>query len=347
MNLLVVLLTALALPVCAALTHAARKMALERKLLDIPNERSSHKEPTPRGGGIAIVVTASVAFAFLAAAHVIDGHLFAALCGGLAVAVVGYADDRRPLGAGIRLAVHAAAALWALAWLGGLPAVHIGTAVWPSPVIGYGIGVLAIVWIINLYNFMDGIDGIAATEAVFVVWAGALLGVLSGASNAVVAVAAVFGGSCAGFLVWNWPPARIFMGDVGSGYLGYIIGIVALQAGRESPSALITWLILGGAFFVDATVTLARRTLRGERVYEAHRSHAYQYLARRWNSHRRTTLTIVIVNCAWLLPWAWIGMAYSRYALWCLIAALAPLTVMALAVGAGRAEGSAVKPRNT
>src|SRR6185312_3312887 len=106
----------------------------------------------------------------------------------------------------------------------------------------------------------------------------------------VAAAALALGASWFGFLLWNWPPARIFMGDVGSGYLGYALGVLMLACARRNWSALWMWLMLGGAFFVDATVTLVRRAVRGERVYQAHRSHAYQWLSRRWRSHRRVTV---------------------------------------------------------
>jgi Fuc2NAc and GlcNAc transferase len=153
-----------------------------------------------------------------------------------------------------------------------------------------------------------------------------------------VAVACIFCAASAGFLIWNWPPAKIFMGDVGSGYLGYVIAVLAMAATRDSPVAVWVWLILGGVFFVDATVTLARRSLTGERLHEAHRSHAYQWLARRWRSHRRVTLSVLAVNVFWLLPAAWLAMRYPRFAVWSLAGAFVPLIIVAIAAGAGLRE---------
>jgi Fuc2NAc and GlcNAc transferase len=141
---------------------------------------------------------------------------------------------------------------------------------------------------------------------------------------------------CCGFLLWNWPPAKIFMGDVGSGYMGYVIVVLALAAARENPAALLVWLILGGVFFCDATVTLVRRLIRGERVYQAHRNHAYQRLARRWGSHRAVTVAVIIVNLAWLFPCAWLASVYPGRAAWIVIIALAPLTLSAFLAGAGQ-----------
>ena len=324
----------------AALTLAMREFALSRGLLDVPNERSSHKVPTPRGGGAAITLTAMTGFAVLAALHRLDFAVFAALAGGLAVAAVGFLDDRHALPAAVRLSAHAAAALWALAWLGGLPALRVGEHLISLGALGTLIGVLGIVWVLNLFNFMDGIDGLAATEATFVAWAGALLAAAGSASGGVAAAALTFGASSLGFLRWNWPPARIFMGDVGSGYLGYVIAVLALVATRENPVALWAWLILGGVFFVDATMTLLRRLLRGERAHEAHRSHAYQWLARRWGSHGKVTLAVMAVNLVWLSPCAVLAMRFPGYAAMLVIVALAPLTVLAIALGSGRAETS-------
>ena len=150
--------------------------------------------------------------------------------------------------------------------------------------------------------------------------------------------ACVFGAASAGFLAWNRPPARIFMGDVGSGYLGYSIALFALASARSNSVALLVWLILTGVFFVDATVTLLRRLLRRDPVYVAHRSHAYQWLARRWRSHAKTTVVLMSINIAWLFPCAWIAASQAKYAGWIVILALAPLVLLALASGAGRAE---------
>ena len=327
-----------AVAVAAALTLAMRKFALSRGLLDVPNARSSHQLPTPRGGGVAIVATAMIAFSVLAALHWIEFNVFAALAGGVAVAWVGFQDDRHALPAAVRLAAHVAAALWALAWLGGLPALRFGDQVVTFSWGGVILGVLGIVWVLNLFNFMDGIDGIAASEAVFVVWCGALLTGAQGALSGPGAAAVIFGAACLGFLYWNWPPARIFMGDVGSGYVGYVVAVLALAAGRDNSIAVAVWLTLGGLFFADATVTLVRRFLRRERLHEAHRSHAYQWLSRKWGSHRRVTMAAIALNVFWLLPCAWLETLFPRFAAVIAVTALAVVAVVVLGCGAGRSE---------
>jgi len=323
--------------VAFVLTALMRRLSLAGGLLDVPNERSSHATPTPRGGGVAIVVGSLGAWCMLWMLHVLKFDLFIALTiGGLAVAIVGLVDDRKPVRASVRLVVHIAAAIWAVVWLGKVPlsspaSISLATAVQVFAVLG-------IVWMLNLFNFMDGIDGIAASEATFVSWGGAFVLLSTGGSLGLAATAVALGAACLGFLIWNWPPAKIFMGDVGSGYLGYVIGVMTLASVHESGVTLWVWLVLGAVFFVDATLTLLRRLCRGERVYEAHRSHAYQWLARRWNSHRRVTLSVLTINLLWLLPCTALIVANPRRAIWIVLVALGPVMGAALVAGAGRAE---------
>jgi Fuc2NAc and GlcNAc transferase len=322
--------------VSALLTGLLRGYALRVGLIDRPNERSSHSIPTPRGGGLAIVVTSLAAMTLAFVLHLMPAQMFAALAGGgLAVAIAGFVDDRHTLPARVRFAVHLGAALWCLASVGGLPPMLLDQRLVSLGWAGYALGTVAIVWVLNLFNFMDGIDGIAASEAIFVTGAGAVLGVTQ--SPATLA-AAIVCAACCGFLVWNWPPAKIFMGDVGSGYLGFSIAVLALAATQDSPVGVWVWLILGGTFFVDATVTLLRRALRGERIYQAHRSHAYQWLARRYRSHLAVTLSVLAVNVLWLLPAAWLATRKPALAVWIVVVAYIPLIVLALVTGAGRRE---------
>jgi Fuc2NAc and GlcNAc transferase len=332
------LITAAAVALSAALTLAVLRRARANGLVDVPNERSSHAVPTPTGGGLGIAVTTTAGFLVLALLGEIDWQLFAAAAGGVAVAAAGFVDDRRRLSARSRLIVHGLASVWALAWLGGLHALRFGDTVVTPGLLGYVLGVPGIVWTINLFNFMDGIDGIAAAQAIFMSCAAALLGVVSGLATPQIPAELVLAAACAGFAIWNWPPARIFMGDVGSGYTGYLLALLALAAARHSAIALLIWLTLGGVFFVDATVTLVRRMLRGEPLHQAHRSHAYQWLARRWESHRRVTLAVTLVNVGWLLPCAWLEAARPRQAALITVLALAPLIALALWAGAGRSE---------
>lgn len=332
----------LALAVAAlslALTALLRRYALWRRLLDIPNARSSHAAPTPRGGGAAIVASF---FAALAAANHM-GMLSPALvwtlmgAGGL-VALAGLIDDHGHFAARWRLLAHfiaAAACLYALPEHPGL----FGAA---HPSSGGSLAllvcgeVLYLVWMLNLYNFMDGIDGIAGTEAICASLGGALL-FLSGGAPGLAAAPLLLAAAVAGFLYWNWPPARIFMGDVGSGFLGFALGLLPLHAALQAPTLFWGWMILLAVFICDASLTLARRALAGARIHEAHRSHAYQHAARRWG-HRSVTLAVAAINIFWLLPLALAAaLGYIHPAIG-VATAYAPLLALAWALDAGRDE---------
>jgi len=340
-NLKITLLGALVFAASTLLTGVVRRFASARGLVDVPNPRSSHTRTTPRGGGLAVVITVTVGVFALAVMGLASRELTIAIVGGGGiVGLVGFLDDRHSLRPAVRFTVHTCAALWALGWLGGLPPLLVGDHLVKPGAAGYVFGAVGIVWVLNLFNFMDGIDGIAATEAVFISCAAALTGAIGSWPAEVLVGAWMLACASAGFLCWNWPPAKVFLGDVGSGYLGYVIAILALASGRSDPVAIWIWLILGGVFFVDATTTLIRRWLRGERVSEAHRSHSYQWLARNWGSHSQVTGTALAINLVWLLPWSVLAVKFPAYAVVSLICAFAPLALLALLAGAGRQEHS-------
>lgn len=339
MILLWVVLAALACSVIG--TAILRRYAISRGILDIPNARSSHRVPTPRGGGLAIVVTFLAAVIVLGVVRIVRVPIAIALVGaGAAVACIGFVDDHRPIAARWRLLTHFAAAAWALAWLGGLPHVVISGRAVDLGAAGDLITTVALVWLLNLYNFMDGIDGIAGIEAVSVCLGAGVLYATTGEPRAELALTLALGASALGFLFWNFPPAKIFMGDAGSGFLGITIGILALQGARLSPLWLWSWTILLGVFVADATVTLLRRLKRGERLHEAHRSHGYQRAAIRIGRHRPVTVAVVGINLIWLLPWAIaVGTGRVRVLLGLTIAYL-PLILIALWLDAGAQASS-------
>ncbi len=277
-------------------TWLVRSYALRHAVLDIPNERSSHDAPTPRGGGMAIL---AALLAGLVAARALDwiepALTDALIAGGLLIGGIGFLDDHHRLPAWLRAAVHLLAAVVALTLLGGLPHLDLGTTTLELGALGWLLGALGIAWSINLYNFMDGIDGIAASEAVIAGGAGAMLALMSGNSSVAFATA-LLAASSAGFLVWNWAPAKIFMGDVGSGLLGYGLAVVAIAAENTNGPPLLIWLVLLGVFFVDATLTLLRRMVRREKWFVAHRSHAYQRLVQSGRSHAQVTGAVIVLN---------------------------------------------------
>lgn len=258
------------------LTLFVRRVALRWRMVDVPSDRTMHVGAIPRGGGVAIsaVILSGIAVLWLSG-RVPTPVFLALVVGGAAVAVISWMDDRRGVSSVVRLAVHLAAAAWAVAWLGGLPRILAGDVTLALGAAGHVVGVLWVAWMTNLYNFMDGIDALAGSEAVGVgAAAGALLLVMG--YPGLGAAALLLMAAAAGFLVWNWPPARIFMGDVGSATLGFLFGVLALASERAGALPALGWAILLGVFVFDATVTLLRRMARRERLDVPHRSHAYQ-----------------------------------------------------------------------
>ncbi len=430
-------------------TRLIIRRAVDWGLQDVPNHRSSHVRPTPRGGGAAIVAASLAGFLLLAVQALGLPPLLAALwpsgadmpawarealpplqtlrafaplggvllTGALALAITGMRDDLRPLSIRIRLLVQAAAVAWLLIvglylYLPGGFDIFWGQlfeslALLSRPIDAFVsneslglaltaglfhllLGGLVLfllaagVWWINLFNFMDGIDGIAASQAIFMLLAAVLLRALlpaealpapipglpatglppspslplALAADPLSAISLIIATACVGFLVLNWAPARIFMGDAGSLFLGFSILAIAsfdigihqvvtsgLAASTEirsltvsSGNSLHVWLILGAVFITDATVTLIRRLLSGQNVGDAHRSHAYQRLSRHFGSHARATLVYCSANIAWILPLAWVARQWPEFAALATFIAYAPLVALALMLGAGRKE---------
>ncbi len=277
-----------------ALTGAARAVLRHRAILDHPNERSSHEVPTPRGGGWGLVPV--LVLGWLAAAWT-DGSAFtaAAVICGLAVALgaLSWLDDLRNLSPAIRLAGQAAAVTAALIAVP-LP----GAVFWdglPPVVDRIAAGVLW-VWYINLFNYMDGIDGISGVETASTGIGVALAALLAGLAGPLGAFGWVAAAAAVAFLVWNWHPAKIFLGDVGSVPLGFLLGwlLLALAASGQGAAALI----IAAYYLADATLTLVRRGLRGEKIWRAHREHFYQQAVQAGASHARVSLTILAANLA-------------------------------------------------
>jgi Fuc2NAc and GlcNAc transferase len=289
--------------VAFGVTYLARRYALARQVLDLPNERSAHSSPTPRGGGIGIVVPVLAGIALLAVGGFLDERVAVAMCGaGILVALVGFFDDHRSVEVHWRLLVHAVGAIWAVTWLGGAPVVDIGGRSLELGVAGDIVAVIGVMWLLNLYNFMDGIDGIAGIEAVTVGAAAALLYLRHTNAGFEWMPPALLAAAALGFLFWNWPPSRIFMGDGGSGFVGLMFGLMAIHSALISPRLMWVWVILLAVFITDATLTLFRRLLRDQKPHEAHTDHAYQCAARRVGSHMPVTTGTAAINLCWLVP---------------------------------------------
>ncbi|KTC85388.1 MULTISPECIES: glycosyltransferase family 4 protein [Legionella] len=320
------------------LTWGLRRYALATNMLDIPNHRSSHVIATPRGGGLSFVVCFLIAVSLLLYFKLISPSISVALLGaGSLIAIIGFVDDRNNIPAKWRLLGHFVASFFALYALGGMPTIPFLAWTLSAGIIANIFAVFYLVWLLNLYNFMDGIDGIAAIEAVSVCFGGIVLYYLQSDVNAMyLPICLAF--AVAGFLFWNFPPARIFMGDAGSGFLGLILGILSIQSAKINSTFFWGWMILLGVFIVDATVTLLGRGMRGEVIFEAHRSHAYQHASRYYGKHLPVTLGTLAINLLWLLPMAIaVGLGFINSGLGLLIAYL-PLAILALKFKAGKKE---------
>jgi Fuc2NAc and GlcNAc transferase len=325
------------------LTGALRYYALKQGIIDTPNARSSHTTPTPRGGGLSFVIifliTLSGAYLFEVTKFTPQTEPFLALfCSGLLVAGIGFWDDHTHIPARWRFIIHAIAALIGL-YLLGIPEIPLPGTTLNLGLLGYPLGIIGLVWLLNLFNFMDGIDGIAGSEALFVGMSAIVIMqfAVSGNFSTPILWLSILMAGVAGFLVWNWPPAKIFMGDAGSGFLGLMLGLFALWSAKLGLS-IWCWVILLALFITDATVTLLRRMLNGERWFEAHRSHLYQQLSRKWGDHHSVTLALISLNAFWLFPLAWLAATNPSFGLFITLAAYLPLILLTIKLGAGKRE---------
>ncbi|MBI4449751.1 glycosyltransferase family 4 protein [Candidatus Uhrbacteria bacterium] len=280
----------------AILTGIVYRHAIQKRWLAIPNSRSSHVVPTPSSGGIGLAMVALGMFAILGLTGALPVSIVLALVGGGAlVAIIGWIDDRRQLPARVRMTAHIIAAVWAVWWIGGPDTLAVGATAVPLGVWGAPLAVLAVVAFSNLYNFMDGIDGLIGAQAVLAGGILALLSFLGGAS----AIAASYGTLAAvalGFLVWNWHPAKIFMGDVGSVLLGFSFAVLAVASEQLRAVPALTWMTVFAIVIVDAGFTTIRRALRGERWYEAHRMFSYQRAVQAGHRHSTVVLGVLAIG---------------------------------------------------
>lgn len=287
------------------LTGVVHYVARKTRMIDFPNARSSHCKPTTRGGGIAFVLL------FLAALIAGNRHFhfsnlqnLSCFLSTLLVALTGLIDDKKGLSVSIRLPAHLLASSLVILSFGTLTAPVLGFSYLPFFVL-FILTLFFLAGMLNVFNFMDGIDGLAAMEAVFIFSGMAFIYYWQGkGSAALLPFYLTF--IVAGFLVWNLPPARIFMGDVGSGFLGFIVGLLILAGSHINPRFFFAFLLLTGVFIIDATFTLALRIYRREPFWQAHCSHAYQIAARYYGSHRRVTVGVFLINLFWLFPLAFL-----------------------------------------
>ena len=289
----------------AILTGIIKYYSESWKIIDIPNERSSHSIPTARGGGVSVVVIFILMSIFLVSRKVIlIDNLTILLVPSIMVAIIGSMDDLRHIPAFWRLLIHFISAVLFLIWLGGFPPLDVGGLTLDLDWFGYVFGALYLVWLLNLYNFMDGIDGISSIEAITVCLSIVFIMTQQNMPLTQWVLPLLLAATVCGFLFWNFPVAKIFMGDGCSGFLGFILGLFSIQAAQIMPQMFWVYIVLLGVFIIDATYTLMRRIITGQKFYKAHNEHAFQIAARRY-SHIKVSLAVGIINLVWLLPIAY------------------------------------------
>jgi len=322
-----VILALLTAPLAVALLCAFwLRLARSSRWVDTPGHRSAHKQPTASGGGVGIVLGLAASAWVAALAGVLWPPVFGVLLGlAVLLMLVGLLDDRYNLPALLRLGCYALACALLMAALYVAVPPRGGFPVLPLPLwLQLPLLTLGLLWLVNLYNFMDGIDGLAALQAFLAGMSGALLALLAG-DTPLALMCALLAFSQLGFLYWNWPPARLFMGDAGSVPLGFLLGGLALIAAAHGTLPLACWLVLLAAFITDATWTLLARWRAGARLFEAHRDHAYQRLARYWDSHLTVDFVLIALNALWLFPLAWTILRWPQFQLFLVILAYLPL----------------------
>jgi UDP-N-acetylmuramyl pentapeptide phosphotransferase/UDP-N-acetylglucosamine-1-phosphate transferase len=275
------------------LTFLFLKYAGRHKMIDVPNSRSLHDLPTPKGGGLAIIISWYIGITTLYLSGMLVKPLYFALMSGVLLAIVSLIDDLIGLKPIYRLVVHFITAILAFYFLNGLRPLIIPQLGDNYQIFIYPFAIIGIVWFINLFNFMDGVDGFASVEAISI---SLVLFLFTGSLPAVLLIACI-----TGFLFWNWPKAKIFMGDVGSTQLGFMLVVLGIYYHNTYEFSILNWIMLSSPFWFDATFTLYRRWRNREKLNVAHRKHVYQRIVQSGFSHLKVNICLIIVNCIVLL----------------------------------------------
>jgi UDP-N-acetylmuramyl pentapeptide phosphotransferase/UDP-N-acetylglucosamine-1-phosphate transferase len=282
-------------------TSIIKGIAINKNIIDVPNVRSSHLQPTPRGGGLAIAITWFIAIVVLLILKNIKFSLFIALLCGIPITIIGLIDDIVSVSPKLRLLVQVLSTSAAVFFLGGFSSIDLGFGTFHASFFLSIVAVIGIVWLTNLFNFLDGIDGYLGVEVIFIcVAAFFLFG---------VELPLFLAASTAGFLIWNWQPAKIFMGDVGSTLLGFTVGVFSIYYQNVNQSSIFIWLMLTSLFWFDATITLLRRFKNHEKLSEAHKKHAYQRIVQSGFSHKKTVICSLVINLS-ILGLVWLAIKF-------------------------------------
>ena len=297
------------------------RLARRWQILDTPNARSSHLLPTPHGGGAPMLLAFCLGLMLTSVWMGPWPVTYLQLAGiALVLMLLGIADDVWSLSVRLRFAIYGISCLAAVLLLVTLPVT--GNASLDALLLVAA--AVAILWLVNLYNFMDGIDGIAAIQCLLACAAAAFLASRGGGRDYAL-FCLLLAASQLGFLLWNWPPARLFMGDAGSIPTGFLLAGLALTGASQGGPGLACWSILLAVFITDTSWTLLWRIISRQAFTRPHRLHAYQRLSRRWGSHLKVDMVLVAIFCGWLFPLAWMAEVHSSHPLLLVILAYLPL----------------------
>ncbi len=275
------------------LTWIIKNWAIKRNIIDIPNHRSSHSIPTPRGGGLSFFIVWIVSISILYFFNILTLKLLVALLLVVPIGIVSIIDDIISLPPVTRLIIQALCAVIVVFYLGGLQNIDLGFIKINSSFLLNIFLIIGVIWFINLYNFLDGIDAYASIEAISIALG---MFLLTKEPLYLLLISTV-----AGFLYWNWPKAKIFMGDVGSTMLGFTLIVLSIYSNNHQSANIIYWLTLSSLFWFDASITIIRRKLNRENISQPHKKHAYQRITQAGYSHKKTAVFSIIINLTFIL----------------------------------------------
>jgi Fuc2NAc and GlcNAc transferase len=308
-----------------------RKVAIHKEVVANPNFRTLHEHPIPTGGGVVFLfVFVSVVFTIWWLNKLSNNMFYVFGVGGGVAVLFGFLDDLIDLNVRIKLTIQFLLGGYVLFWFDGGPLLQIDSL---HALIAIPVTLFFLIWMINAYNFMDGIDGMAASGAVFISGTILLVMLLTSSISESTIIFVLLLSSTIAFMLFNWPPASIFMGDAGSVFLGYTFGALLLFTVMSGDLSIWTWLTVFGYFVADTTVTQIARLVLVEKWWRAHRSHAYQNLARITGSHLKVTGGVTIYHFLWILPLTLWSAIVPEFALVAVFLAVTPAMGIAYKYG--------------
>ncbi len=308
-----------------------KKIAIGNQVLATPNLRTLHKNPVPKGGGIVFSILSVCSFLLIWWQYQLpDELLWVLVAGGLGASIFGIFDDIKNIRASIKLVIQILLSVWTVFWLDGHELLLTD---WIPSFFSFPLVSFLLVWMMNGYNFIDGIDGMAASGAVFISSTLALVLFLTVKQIEIIYIFIFIASTVSGFLIFNWPKATIFMGDSGSVFLGYTFGALLLFTVIKDIISFWTWLVVFGYFFADTTVTQIARIILVKKWWHAHRSHAYQNLARITGSHLKVMGSVTIYHLFWILPLTLWSALVPEFAFLAVFFAVVPAMVIAYKYG--------------